>query len=117
MYVGKISCRTIFLLLTGCVKEEFSHLIFFCVYMDDLSNKLNNINAGCIIGSSLINHFMYADDLVLMAPSSMGLSMLLYVCSEYGIEHDINPLDPTRPKASGSLLPRAPESVRHGKSL
>ena len=24
----------------------------------------------------------------------------------------LNPLDPTRPKASGSLLPRAPESVR-----
>ena len=49
----------------------------FCVYMDDLSNKLNNVNAGCIIGSSLINHLMYPDDLVLMAPSSIGLSMLL----------------------------------------
>ena len=24
----------------------------FCVYMDDISNKLNNVNAGCIIGSS-----------------------------------------------------------------
>ena len=57
--------------------------------MDDLSNKLNNVNAGCIIRSSLINHMMYADDLVLMAPSSVGLSMLLSVCSEYGIEHDI----------------------------
>ena len=47
---------------------------------------LNNVNAGCIIGSSLINHLMYADDLVLMAPSSMGLSILLSVCSEYGIQ-------------------------------
>ena len=62
---------------------------FVGVYMDDLSNKLNNVNAGCIIGSSLINHLMYADDLVLMAPSSMGLTMLLSVYSEYGIEHDI----------------------------
>ena len=88
MNVGKISCRKKNLLLTGCVKEELSLLIFFCVYMDDLSNKLNNVNAGCIIGTSLINHLMYAD-LVLMAPSSMGLSMLLSVCSEYGIEHDI----------------------------
>ena len=61
----------------------------FCVYMDDLSNKLTNVNAGCIIDSSLINRLMYADDLVLMARSSMGLSMLLSVCSEYGIEHDI----------------------------
>ena len=56
--------------------------------MDDLSNKLNNVNAGCIIFSSLINNLMYADDLVLMAPSSLGLSILLSVCSEYGIEHD-----------------------------
>ena len=46
--------------------------------MDDLSNKLNNVNAGCIIGSSLINHLMYADDLVHMAPSSMGLSIIIY---------------------------------------
>ena len=30
--------------------------------MDDLGNKLNNVNAGCIIGSSLINHLMCADD-------------------------------------------------------
>ena len=32
---------------------------------------------------------MYADDLVLMDPSSMGLSMLLSVFSGYGIEDDI----------------------------
>ena len=37
----------------------------FCVYMDDLSKKINNVNAGCIIGATLINHLMYADDLVL----------------------------------------------------
>ena len=53
--------------------------------MDDLSNKLNNVNAGSII----VNHLVYADDLVLMAPSSTGLPMLLSVCSEYVIEHDI----------------------------
>ena len=32
---------------------------------------------------------MYADDLVLLASSSMGLSMLLSFCSDYGLEHDI----------------------------
>ena len=30
----------------------------FCVYM------LNNVNAGCFVGASLVNHLMYADDLV-----------------------------------------------------
>ena len=32
---------------------------------------------------------MYADDVVLLFPSAMGLSLLLSVCSAYGIEHDI----------------------------
>ena len=31
----------------------------------------------------------YADDLVILAPSHVGLSMLLSVCSDYGLEHDI----------------------------
>ena len=57
--------------------------------MDDLSIKLNDIKVGCTIGTTLINHLMYADDLVLLSPSAMGLSLLLSVCSAYGIEHDI----------------------------
>ena len=54
--------------------------------MDDLSNKLNDIKVGCTIGATLINHLMYADDLVLLSPSAMGLSLLLSVCSAYGID-------------------------------
>ena len=42
----------------GCVKEGFVILISLCVYLDDLSNKLSNVNAGCIIASSLINHYI-----------------------------------------------------------
>ena len=34
----------------------------FYVYMDDLSKKLNNVNAGSFMGTSLINNLMYADD-------------------------------------------------------
>ena len=30
----------------------------FCVYMDDLSKKLNNVNAGCFMGTALINNLM-----------------------------------------------------------
>ena len=32
---------------------------------------------------------MYADDLVLLAPSAAGLSLLLSACSYYGIEFDV----------------------------
>ncbi len=36
-----------------------------------------------------MNHLMYADDLVVLSPSSAGLQQLLSVCSVYGVENDI----------------------------
>ena len=37
----------------------------------------------------LINHIMYADDLVLISPSSAGLCQLLRECEKFGISHDV----------------------------
>ena len=37
----------------------------------------------------IINHLMYADDLVLFAPSSVGLSKLLRICEKVGVTHNI----------------------------
>ena len=58
-------------------------------YADELSRMLNNVNADCFVGASLVNHLMYADDLVVLAPSAAGLSLLLSACSYYGIEFDV----------------------------
>ncbi len=62
-------------------------LYLFNVYMDDLSRELNACKIGCIIGAMLINHLMYADDLVIMCPYSRGLARLIKICSKYGIEN------------------------------
>ena len=48
----------------------------FCIYVDELSKMLNNVHVGCFVGTMLVNHLMYADDLVLLSPSAAGLSML-----------------------------------------
>ena len=61
----------------------------FNVYMDGLSDNLNNVNYGCIAGNHTINHLMYADDLVLLCPSAVGLKKLLNICECYGDVHDI----------------------------
>ena len=61
----------------------------FNVYMDDLSEQLNSSPAGCYIGNTIINHLMYADDLVLICPSPQALRLLLRVCDLYGVAHDI----------------------------
>ena len=48
----------------------------FCLYTDELSKMLNNVTIGCFVGASLVNHLMYADDLVVLAPSATGPSLL-----------------------------------------
>lgn len=64
--------------------------ILFNLCVDDLSISLNNCTTGCMIGNSLVNHIMYADDLVVLSPCSAGLQQLLNVCSEYGVHvHDM----------------------------
>ena len=62
----------------------------FNVYMNDLSKLLNAYPAGCYIGKLLINHLMYADDLVLLCPSAYGLRLLLRLCEQFGYSDDID---------------------------
>ena len=61
----------------------------FNVYVDDLSCALNTCAVGCYISSCRVNHLMYADDLVLLAPSVGGLNKLLRCCERFGSSHDI----------------------------
>ena len=61
----------------------------FNVYVDDLSIQLNALKVGCVIGDFLINHLLYADDIVLISPSSAGLKKLLAVCEKFGENNDI----------------------------
>ena len=46
-------------------------------------------NVRCNVNGHLINHIMYADDLILISPSSAGLCQLLYECEKFGISHDV----------------------------
>ena len=57
--------------------------------MDDLSQSLNCCKTGCLSGEIMINHLMYADDLVLLSPSETGLRELLLACEKYSKEHAI----------------------------
>ena len=63
--------------------------LFFNVYMNELSLSLNKIPVGCCCGNIVVNHLMYADDLVVCAPSGKGIQKLLNVCDKYGNDNDI----------------------------
>ena len=68
--------------------------LLFNVYMDDLSLQLHRQPIGCSVGGTVVNHMLYADDIVLFAPSAKGLQKLSDLSHTYGCNHDIefNPL-------------------------
>ena len=63
--------------------------LLFNVYMDVLSSSLINTPTGCSIGGVMVNHIMYADDLVIISPSVKGRQRVLDICAVYGQTHDI----------------------------
>jgi exonuclease III len=61
----------------------------FCVYMDTLSTLLINTKVGCRLNCVCTNHLMYADDVVLIAPSPHSLQTLINCCELYAKTHEI----------------------------
>jgi exonuclease III len=63
--------------------------MLYNMYVDKLSLNLNSVAAGCFISKVFVNHLMYADDIVLMAPSVKGLQNLVTACYAYGTDFNI----------------------------
>ena len=78
-----------FLITNGVRQGGILSPLFFNVYMDCLSESLCNTQTGCNVGGVMINHLMYADDLVIISPSAKGLQRLVDICAVYGQNHDI----------------------------
>ena len=57
----------------------------FSVYIDDITAELNLLRIKCVIGNMIINHILYADDIVLIYHSSRGLHELIRCCERFGI--------------------------------
>ena len=66
-----------FLITNGVRQGGILSPLFFNVYMDCLSESLCNTQTGCNVGGVMINHLMYADDLVITSPSAKGLQRLV----------------------------------------
>ena len=62
---------------------------FYCIYVNDLLQKLKSLNIGCHYLGVFAAAFFYADDMAIVAPSIHGLQKLLNLCAEYCAEWDI----------------------------
>ena len=92
--VGGGEYSSLFCVSNGVRQGGILSLYFFNIYVDDLSSSLklrevNTCRSGCYLNSILVNHIMYADDLVLFAASVNGLSKLLRVCEQFGTSHSV----------------------------
>ncbi len=53
--------------------------MLFCVYIDDLLTLLSEAGFGCFIGPVFVGALVYADDIVLLAPTPMALRKMLAI--------------------------------------
>jgi len=66
----------------------------FAIYVNDLAERINNLNCGIQIDDSFLNILLYADDIALIAPNEESLQRMLNVVTEWCEEWklDINPI-------------------------
>ena len=83
------ACSEVFTVSNGGRQGGILSPLFVNVYMDGLSDILCRTECGCTMGGRMINHLMYADDLVMLSPSAKGLQRLVDICAAYGDIYDI----------------------------
>ena len=72
-----------------CLRFVNTKVMLFNIYIDGLSNILNNSTVGDSIGGFRVNHMLYADDLCIISLSSAGLQQLLVQCDDDCRKHSI----------------------------
>jgi len=80
---------TAFKVLAGVCQGGILSPLFFNMYVDGLIENLEHSGFGCYIKHSFLGCFMYADDIILLSPSSYGLQCMLHTCAGFGAQHNI----------------------------
>ncbi len=63
--------------------------ILFCIYIDSLLVELSSSGVGCYIGSNFTGALAYADDIVLITPTSSAMHRMLSICSDFANRYDV----------------------------
>ena len=59
------------------------------VYLDMLIKELRELGVGCHVGGLYMGVVVYADDVLLMAPTRGAMQSMLTKCEEYATRHNI----------------------------
>ena len=75
---------------------------FFSVYIDDLLIALSQMGVGCHISDKFIGAAGFADDIILIAPSSRTMEIMLEQCESYANQNNLKfstDVDPSKSKS------------------
>ena len=77
-------------LTTGVRQGGVLSPCFFGIFIDDLVKLVNKANSGCKIEACCAAIFLYADDIILLAPSVSTLQTLVHICELELVDIDMN---------------------------
>ena len=63
--------------------------ILFCIYIHDLLVSLSETGVGCYVAGNFFGAIAYADDIVSISPTPLGMRKLFFTCDLYANEFDI----------------------------
>ena len=69
----------------GCVLSP----LLFTVYLDRLILALKELGIGCHLNDMIVGAFIYADDVTLLATTSMALKAMLNTCTNFSASHNL----------------------------
>ena len=72
----------LFVLSSGIRQGGVLSPYFFAIYIDSIVKKVTDSKIGCYIKMICMNILLYADDIILLAPSVTALQELLLLCEE-----------------------------------
>ena len=73
----------------GVRQGAVSSPILFGIYVDKLIKMLRLSGLGCTIGKYYFGVIVYADDIILLSPSRMGLQAMMNICQKFAATHNL----------------------------
>ena len=83
------SVSNMFNISNGTRQGSMASPALWSVYLDLLIKELRQLGVGCHVGGLYMGVVVYADDVLLMAPTRGAMQMMLDKCEEYAAQHNI----------------------------
>jgi len=78
-----------FHLMNGVEQGGILSPVLFTMYLNILLNQLQSCGLGCYIGQKFMGAFVYADDIILLAPTKQSMLGMLKLANMFSKEYDI----------------------------